>query len=75
MKFADLYPNMKPTDAEEGGMIRGKRAEPCCVCGQPTEYVEICAEAHFCSEECLDEFYTEFWRSVHAMCDAEEEMF
>lgn len=60
MKFADLYPNMKPIVDEEGGMIRGRQAEPCFVCGCPTEYVEICSEAHFCSEECVNTFYDEF---------------
>lgn len=64
MKFSEKYPTMRPIDIEDGGVIRGRQAEPCCVCGQPTEYVEICSEAHFCSEECLDGFYTEFMASL-----------
>ena len=72
MKFAHKYPHMKPIVDEEDGMIRGRKTEPCCVCGQPTEYIEICSEAHFCSEECLNAFYDEFWRNVHGTCDGNE---
>lgn len=29
----------------------------CFVCGTPTKYIEVCSEAHFCSDECVDKFY------------------
>ncbi|MFG6378350.1 MAG: hypothetical protein K1W19_08565 [Lachnospiraceae bacterium] len=29
----------------------------CMVCGTPTKYIEVCSEAHFCSDECVDKFY------------------
>lgn len=73
MKFSEKYPHMKPIGDEEDGMIRGRRAEPCFVCGCPTEYVEICSEAHFCSDECLNEFYTEFCRSLNTIPDVEDD--
>lgn len=69
VKYAELYPNMTPIDVEENGIIRGRMAEPCCVCGETTEYIEICSEAHFCSEECVDEFYCDFWRSINEMLE------
>ena len=75
MKYKDLHPNMTPIDSEEGGVIRGHATEPCCVCGHPTEYIEICSEAHFCSEECLNEFYDTFWQNIHEICEADEEVF
>lgn len=31
----------------------------CHMCGKLTDYVEINAEAYFCSLECLDKFYKE----------------
>lgn len=72
MKYTELYPNMKPVVDEDGGVIRGRHAEPCCVCGQPTEYVEICSEAHFCSEECLNKFYDGFMSSLTDCPNADE---
>lgn len=57
MKFKDKYPNMKPIEDEEGGVIRGRKLEPCYTCGRLTEYIDICAEGHVCSEECMDIFY------------------
>lgn len=29
----------------------------CLACGTPTKYIEVCSEAHFCSDECVDKFY------------------
>lgn len=31
----------------------------CLICGTPTEYIEVCSEAHFCSEECVNQFYNQ----------------
>lgn len=29
----------------------------CLVCGSLSKYIEVCSEAHFCSDECVEEFY------------------
>lgn len=60
MKFSERYPDMKPIDDEQDGIICGTSLHPCFVCGDPTKYIEICAEAHFCSDECMKAYYDEF---------------
>ena len=62
MKYADLYPNMKYLD-EEMGIIKGKNPVPCGICGELTLFIDLCSEGHFCSEECLEEFYKRYWDS------------
>ena len=39
-----------------GSIMRQPQKQPCCVCGEPTEFVEINYEASFCSPECMKEF-------------------
>lgn len=73
MKFSELYPNMRPIIDEEDGVIRGKIAEPCCMCGTQTEYIDICSEAHFCGQGCRDGFYDEFMRRLTEASDTEED--
>ena len=41
----------------------GKNPVPCRICGELTTYIDVCAEAHFCSEECLEQFYNDYWDS------------
>lgn len=31
----------------------------CLVCGCLTKYIEVCSEAHFCSDEYVDKFYNQ----------------
>lgn len=38
----------------------------CLICGEPSEYIDIYSEAHFCSEECKDEFYNRFNELVNS---------
>ena len=33
-------------------ILKGTLSEPCTVCGRPTPYVDVCYEAHVCSDEC-----------------------
>ena len=54
MLFSSKYPNMKPIIEERNNIIRAKEKGYCCVCGRPTEYVEINYEGYFCSDECLE---------------------
>lgn len=53
MKYSDKFPNMKYIDDVCDGMLRGQRQQPCVICGELTEFVEINYEAYFCSEECV----------------------
>lgn len=42
------------------GVIVGKKKVPCSNCKELTEFIEICSEAHFCSEECEKEWYRKY---------------
>ncbi len=59
MKF-DEY---KPTTDQYGfqfaknGIMIGSEEVGCLTCRTPTKYIEVCSEAHFCSDECVHEFY------------------
>lgn len=59
MKFIDKYHNMSYANGvipvECDGIIRASREMACCVCGAPTEFIEINYEDSFCSEECVAE--------------------
>ena len=35
----------------------GTEEQGCLTCGTPTKYIEVCSEAHFCSDECVKKFY------------------
>lgn len=54
MKFIDKYHNMSYANGtipvECDGIIRSTRELRCCVCGAPTEFIEINYEDSFCSE-------------------------
>lgn len=41
-------------------ILVGDEESPCANCGSPTKYIEICSEAHFCSDECVEEWYRKF---------------
>lgn len=62
MKFIDKYPMMEPISEECNGIMRGRGIAKCCICHQPTDFIEINYEAYICSEECLnklDDLYFE----------------
>lgn len=59
MKFSE-YP--VKTDSygfrfAEDDIMVSKTEEPCLNCGKPTKYIEVVSEGHFCSDECVYEFY------------------
>lgn len=61
MKFADKYPSVKPIEWEGvEGIIRGRVAEPCWHCKEPTEFVDIDFQAHLCSDECQKAKWDEY---------------
>lgn len=37
--------------------IEDPHNKPCFTCGKPSKLIDVCSEAHFCSKECMDEFY------------------
>lgn len=55
MKYIEKFPWITPIFEERENMIRVNRALPCCICGCLCDYVEVDYEAHFCSEECVEE--------------------
>lgn len=62
MKFEDY----KETTTDQYGfqfvkndIMLGTEEVGCLVCGSPTKYIDVCSEAHFCSDECVDRFYNQ----------------
>lgn len=64
MKYKDLYPNLKPVFEQANdpyaNVIKGSSYNPCHVCKELTDYVDIDYEATFCSQECLKKFEGSF---------------
>lgn len=60
MKFSDYgtvvhhHPNGSRFVKE--GMMVVPDAQPCIICKSLTRYLDVCSEAHFCSDECLEVF-------------------
>lgn len=70
MKYKDIRRKMTK-DAQGFNFIGldimvGENKVPCLSCKEPSEYIDIFSEAHFCSSECKDAFYQEL--------DAQERM-
>ena len=58
MKFSEKYPNTKPGDViDKDTLLVGKEEKPCQECGSPTRFIDYCSEGHFCSDECMHNFY------------------
>lgn len=51
MKYKEKYAHLKPLDVD-GIILRGRDSKPCEVCGEPTEFLDICYESRICSDEC-----------------------
>ena len=45
-------------------VILGDKECECFICHEPTKFVELNAEAHFCSDECVDEFYKQMFEAM-----------
>lgn len=55
-------------------VLVGDKQIGCLQCGEPTEFVEVYTEAHFCSEECVmewDKYYYEMCEGMQNLCDSE----
>ena len=55
VKYTEKYKNLRPWE-QTGALFRAPFPVPCCVCGLPTEYIDMDYEAAFCGEECLKAF-------------------
>ena len=51
MKYEIKYQHLKPLEVDNI-ILRGRDAQPCVVCGEPTEFLDICYESRICSDEC-----------------------
>ena len=62
MKFEEKFRDMGYLESDEG-ILKGKNPVPCTICEEPTIFIDLCAEAPFCSEECLEKFYHQYWEA------------
>lgn len=69
MKFSEKFPNAKKGEYADNGHLVGEE-QGCIMCHCPTPFIEVCSEAHFCSEECKAAFYAEM--SLASMASAPE---
>lgn len=65
MLYSKKYPNAKPGEEVETGLMRGYKSDSCTQCGRMTDFVEMNYEAHFCSSECIEKFDEEVFK--HAL--------
>lgn len=77
MKFED-YKEIK-TDQYgfqfvKNGIMIGTEECRCLTCGTPTKYIEVCSEAHFCSDECVAKFYKQVSEFESVGTDFEEKL-
>lgn len=59
MKYIKKYANATEEELQRDGFIRGEKEHSCLMCGEPTPFVDICSEGHFCSDACYNKFYEE----------------
>ena len=52
MKYSVKYPNACIDDEPEESVVLFNIEGPCWNCGEMTPWMDICFEAHICSEEC-----------------------
>ena len=54
MEYTKKYLNAKPLEiCGDGILLKGETEGPCAVCGRMTPFVDVCYEAHICSDECM----------------------
>ena len=61
MIFSEKYKNLKVGEVKYN-VLRSTKSDNCYMCGRLTPFIDTNTEAHFCSEECVDKFYTEYFR-------------
>lgn len=60
MIYEEKYPNAKPKDYLYDDVLIVGTPGPCAVCGRETRFIDICWEAHICSDECNNALCDEF---------------
>ena len=63
MKFKDKYPLALPWQEQKDTIFRMKdieNQEPCAICGEGTDWVDMNFECAICSEECLTKLMDAF---------------
>ncbi len=71
-QLADWLSELKAYRDFDDTIIVGD-AKPCSMCGKPARCIDICSEGHFCSQQCLREFYNWFNEWANAPIDLPEE--
>jgi len=61
MKFIEKYSDLQPGHMH-GNILRSDHNDNCRTCGCLTPFIEIHAECYFCSDECEEKFYQEFFK-------------
>lgn len=56
MKYIDRFWNFE-VGKENFGLMKIAAERECIICGEPTFFLDICAETPICSDECCDKFY------------------
>ena len=57
MKYIKKYAGSTVKILQQDGLIRGDKEISCLMCGEPTQFVDICSEGRFCGDACRDRFY------------------
>lgn len=60
MIYEEKYPNAQPKDCLYDDVLLVGSLGPCAVCGRQTRFIDICWEAHICSDECNNALWDEF---------------
>lgn len=76
MKFSDKYPDIKPGEIISAGpdfILRSKTPDNCWNCTAQTEWIDVCFEAHVCSDECSRTQWAEYAQDIaeHRMPETE----
>lgn len=58
----------------KNGIMIGTEECRCLTCGTPTKYIEVCSEAHFCSDECVKAFYKQVSKFEKLGLDFEDDI-
>lgn len=81
LSFDVMYPDaplwyQPRMGTDDDGVMKCETVRPCWNCETPTAYVDLCFEAHLCSERCRDVKWDEYFaaqrRPVTETREAEE---
>lgn len=51
----------------KNNIMKGTKELCCLQCGKPTKFIEVCSEGHFCSDECVADWYKEYNQWANSM--------